>query len=403
MLNLNKKHSLINLCIISTISTFILFFSTSIKTCAEEINDSEQIIVQQARSGEMKKIEDQLKKYSEHDINEIIKGYNPENILNNAAKGEFGYSLKSILNSALNYLFKEIYININILVKLIVLVAICALLKNLQTSFLSESVGELAFYVCYIVLVSIIILCFNTALSLGINVIDKMVDFMYATVPVLITLLVSGGNITSGGVFQPILIMIVEVSATLIKNIFIPLVFMSTILSILNNISEKIQISKLASFLKQIANWSLGLILTVFIAIITIQGSVGAVADGIAGKTAKYAIGTFIPIVGSYLADATDTVLGCTLLIKNAAGIASMIGIIVICLIPLLKILALIALFKIACVLVEPISEKRITACLNEVSGSMTFIFGMVATVAVMFLISISAIIGASNLSAMIR
>jgi stage III sporulation protein AE len=208
---------------------------------------------------------------------------------------------------------------------------------------------------------------------------------------------------TSGGIFQPILILIVEISATVIKNVFIPLILLSTILSIVNNISGKVQISRLASLLKQVAGWGLGIILTIFVAVVSIQGSVGAVADGVASKTAKFAIGTFIPVAGSYLADAADTVLSCALLIKNAAGIAVMIGVIAICLVPILKLFALIGLFKITEVLVEPISEKRITNCIKDIAGSLAFILGIIASVAFMFLISITAIIGASNLSAMIR
>ena len=121
--------------------------------------------------------------------------------------------------------------------------------------------------------------------------------------------------------------------------------------------------------------------MTVFIGILTIQGPIAAVADGVANKTLKFALGTFIPVVGSYLADAADTVIGCTLLIKNAAGIAVVIGVISICIIPLLKITALVLLYKITCAITEPISEKRVTACISDIANSMACILGAVAVV----------------------
>jgi stage III sporulation protein AE len=361
------------------------------------------IIEQQSGSTELKSIQDQLKKFSTDDAKDILQGYDPQNIIKDAAAGKFELSLKGMANNALRFLFKEIYQNIGILVQIIILIVLCALLKNLQTSFLSESVGEVAFYVCYIVIVSILLVSFNTAMKMGMGIIDDMVSFMYATIPVMITLLVSGGNITSGGIFQPVMLMIVEISATVIRNIFIPLIFLSTILSVVNNISDKIQISRLTNLIKQITGWALGTILTVFIAVVSLQGSLGAVVDGVTSKAAKFAISTFIPVVGKTLSDAADTVIGCTLLIKNAAGLAVMIGVIVICLVPLLKILALIALYKSACALMEPISEKRITNCISDVAGSMIYIFGVTASVAFMFLISVTALISAGNLSAMIR
>ncbi len=365
--------------------------------------DVNEIMDRQYQSNEIRNIQEELEKRTSSEVNDILQDYDPRSIIQDAATGNFELSVKGIAGNALRYLFKEIYTNLGILIKLIILIVLCALLRNLQTSFLSEGVSEIAFYVCYIVIVSVLLVSFSTAMQMGMSMIDGMVDFMYATTPVLITLLVSGGNLTSGGIFQPLMLMIVEVSATIMRNVFIPMIFLSTILSIVSNISDKIQISRLTAMLKQITAWALGAILTVFIAVVSLQGSFGAVIDGVTSKTAKFAIGTFIPVVGKTLADAADTVIGCTLLIKNAAGLAVMVGILIICIVPLLKILALVALYKAASALVEPISEKRITNCISDVAGSMVYIFGIAAAVGFMFLISITALISAGNLSAMIR
>ncbi|MFZ5985782.1 MAG: stage III sporulation protein AE [Bacillota bacterium] len=408
---MNNKRYIINMLVL-VISTTISIFAFAIcfpmeVLASDEIMENEvtenEIIDEQAEMDEVKSVEDHLKKYSNGGIKEIIPDYNPENIIKDVAKGKFEFNLPGIINRILMILFKEIYLNINILIKLIVLVILCAVLKNLQTSFLNKSVGELAFYICYIVLVSILLVSFNTAIKAGIEIIDAMVNFMYASIPVLITLLISSGNFTSGGVLQPLLITIVQVSATIIKNIFIPLIILSTIISVVDNISEKIQISRLGGFLKHITSWSLGLILTLFVAIVSLQGSLGAVVDGVTGKTAKFAIGAFIPIAGKYLADAADAVIGCTLLIKNAVGVAIMIGIIGICLMPVIKMLAIIVLYRMTCVLLEPVAEGRIIKCISEVANSMTFVMGIVASVAFMFLITVTALITASNLSAMMR
>ncbi|HHW48571.1 MAG TPA: stage III sporulation protein AE [Clostridiaceae bacterium] len=380
----------------------VLLTATQGIFAAEEIS-SEEIIEEQARSDEFTSLKKQLEKYSSNEAKELFEGYDPQSILKDVSSGNFKFNFTGLLGRMANYFFKEIYLNIHILIKLAILVILCALLKNLQTSFLSESVGGLAFYVCYIVVVSIMILSFTSAMKLGIDIIDKMVGFMYSTLPILITLLVSGGNITSGGIFQPVLVMVTEVIATIIKNVFIPVILLSTILTIVSNISEKIQVSKLADLMKKTVGVVLGLILTAFVAVVSVQGSIGAVIDGVASKTAKYAIGAFIPVVGGYLADAADTVIGCTLLIKNAAGVAVMIGIAAICIVPMIKIAALVVLYKATCALIQPISEKRITECISGISDSLVYILGIVGAVAFMFLMSVTAIIGASNISTMVR
>lgn len=389
--------------IVLFVAFFILCVSFPIQIYGEEITTEQDIIEEQAETEEVNSIEDKLKKTMDEEFDEIMPGYNPESLIKEVAKGEFKFDIASVFNRILMFLFKEVYINIDILIKLVVLVIICAVLKNLQASFMSKSVGELAFYVCYIVMVSVLMVSFNSALKAGMNIIDAMVNFMYTSIPVLITLLISGGNITSGGILQPVLIMIVQFTATIIKTVFVPLIVLSTVISIVNNISEKVQVARLAAFLKNITTWSLGFILTLFVAVVSLQGSLGAVVDGVTSKTTKFAISAFIPVAGKYLADAADAVIGCTLLIKNAVGVAIMLGIISISLIPILKMLAIIGLYRLACVFLEPVAESRIVKCIGEVAGSMTYILGIVSSVALMFLITVTTLITASNLSAMMR
>lgn len=372
---------------------------------AQEGKDSDEVVLieQQADAGGVEAIRDELERYMDDENNEILQGFSPEELISNVAAGDMSLDLKGIGANALHFLFRELYQNLGIFARLAVLVVVCALLKNLKANFLGESVGQVAFYVCYIVIVSILLVSYGTAVKMGTDIIDKMVGFMYVTIPVMTALLISGGNITTGGILHPVLLLIVEGAVTLIKNIFIPLVFLSTILKIVNNISDKLQLAKLANLLKQIVSWTLATILTVFVIAISLQGSLGAVIDGVTSKAAKFAISTFIPIVGKTLADATDTVIGCTLLIRNAASVAALVGILVICIVPLIKIIAMVALYKAASALLEPISENRITNCIDDVAGSMLQIFAIAVAVAFMFMISITALISAGNVSAMLR
>ncbi len=365
--------------------------------------ETDQLIERQADMGGIDKIRNELENYADAESLGLLGGYDADELMNDLLTGSSGLDLKGIGSNVLSFFFKELYQNIGILIRITVLVVICALLKNLQADFMSEGAGRIAFFVCYVVTVSILLVSFGTVINMGVGIIDNMVGFMYATIPVLLALLISGGNITAGGIMHPILLLIVETAATLIRNVFVPLIFMSNILMIVNNISDKIQLTRLVNLIKQIVSWALGIMMTVFIIAVTLQGSLGAVIDGATQKAAKFAISTFIPIVGKTLADAADTVIGCTLLIKNAAGVAAMIGILLICIVPLLKIIAMVGLFKAASALLEPISETRITNCINDVAGSMLHIFALTAAVAVMFIISVTALISAGNLSAMLR
>lgn len=362
-----------------------------------------EMIEQQLDSSGTSDIGNVISKYTNKDDFEVLKGFDPDELIRNITEGKLSFDIKGIADNILRLFFNELYQNLGIILKLAILIVICALLKNLQANFMSENVSRIAFYVCYIVIVTVLLVSFGTVVKMGTAIIDQMVGFMYATIPVLMGLLISGGNITAGGILHPVLLMVVEVTATLIKNLFVPLIFLMTIINIVNNISEKVQLTRLAGLIKTVVQWMLGIILTTFIIIVTLQGTLGAVIDGATTKATKFAISTFIPIIGKTLSDAADTVIACTLLIKNAAGVAAMIGILLICIVPLIKIIALVALYKAASALFEPISENRITSCINDVAGSMLYIFSLTAAVAFMFMISVTALVSAGNTSAMLR
>lgn len=388
---------------IGIILFIVLCLFPNVCTYAADVDEQSTIINEQLNGADIKGIEQQFNKYRPEDIDKIFPSFDPKTIIKEAASGSLKPNVGSFLGKVLNYCLAEIFVNLNIMVKLMVVVVFCAVLKNLQTSFLSESVGELAFYACYAVIVSIMVVSLNTTMNIGRDLIDNMVAFMHSCVPLLISVMVSTGSVVTGGAMQPIMLMVIEVVASIFKNFLMPMVMLYAVLSIVDNLTDKVQITKLTSFIKQITTWSIGIIMTVFIAIVSIQGTMGAVVDGVSSKTAKFALGTFIPVAGKYLADAADTVLACSLLIKNGAGLLVLIGILSICILPLLKLAAIVIIYRMTCALIEPISEKRITKAINDIAGSMTYILGIGASVSVMLLISVTALISAGTISAMIR
>lgn len=362
----------------------------------------DELINEQSGSSGIVSIEEGINEFGGEGLNEIIEDYDNYSIIKDLATGKLDLNPKSIIEKIINLILKELYMNLNIIAKFIIIAILSAVIKNLQTSFMSGSVSELAFYVSYAVMVSIMAASLVQVFKIGTEIIGSMVDFMYATAPILITLMISNGNIISGSIMQPISLLAVETAASVFRTVFIPLTSMAATVSIVNNISQNIKLSRLAEILKKICTWGIGLFLTVFAAVIAIQGSLGSVIDGIASKSLKFTISS-IPVVGKYMADAAETVLGCTLVLKNAASAAVMLGILGISIIPLLKLGAIIIMYKIAGAIIEPISDKRLVDCVDDVSKAMSTVFGIVTAVVIMFLITVTAIVLASNVSTAVR
>jgi len=340
-------------------------------------------------------------------INDDLDGYihkiDIKTFITKLFKGEGVITPQDITKGTMKYFFKEVIANWKILGQIIVLASIYAILVNLQSAFENDVVGKLAYNVCYMVIISVAVKSFTIAINLGKNTIDTMTAFMQALLPILLGILIAMGGITTSAFFHPVLLGSIGFIGTIIKSVVLPLIFFSAVLAVVNNLSSKVQIIKLSGLLKQSAIVILGFILTVFVGIISIHGITTSTADGVTIRTAKFAAERFIPIAGKFLSDAMDTIIGYSLLLKNSIGVMGLIIIFMICLAPMIKIIALIAIYKLSSAIVEPIAQSRLADCLNHMGNSLILILATVSSVAIMFFITITVIVGAGNITMMMR
>ncbi|HAU32169.1 MAG: Stage III sporulation protein AE [Desulfotomaculum sp. 46_296] len=337
------------------------------------------------------------------DIKSAVPGLSFKDMFLKIIRGDVSWKPAAVFNNLLKYLFKEVVANTSLLGKLIVLTMICAVLHNLTSAFDRGTTGQLSYLVVYLVLSTIAIGSFALAINTGRELVDRMVSFMQAIMPLLLTLLVAMGGVASAAIFHPVILISLTVIGTLTKNVVLPLIFFSAVLGIVDNLSSNFKVSRLAGLLKTIAMGLLGIFSTIFLGVLAIQGVAGAVGDGVTLRTAKFAIDAFIPVVGGMFSDALESVISSSLLIKNAAGIAGMISIFMIMGLPLLKIISLSFIYKLAGALVQPIAEGQVVDCLNEMGSSLILVFAAVGVVGLLFFFSITILIGVGNMTVMLR
>ena len=337
------------------------------------------------------------------DLNSYMPELNLKDMVSKLAKGELGLSVGGVVKGMLKYLFREMVANSRLLGQLLILAVLCAILQNVQSAFEKGTVGKVAWSVCFMVLLTLALGSFSIAIQTGRETIENMVAFMNAMLPVLITLLTAMGNITTATLFHPLTLVVLSTISTLIKNVVFPLIFFGVILGLANNITSKVEVSKLAKLLNNVSMGLLGLFFTVFLGFMMVQGIAGSVADGVAMRTAKFGIGVFVPVVGKLFSDALEAVVGTSLLLKNAVGLVGILGVFFICAFPVLKIVALMLIYKIAAAIIQPIGDNLIAESLNIMGNSLTMVFVAVTAVGIMFFFVIAIVVGAGDFSLMLR
>ena len=226
---------------------------------------------------------------------------------------------------------------------------------------------------------------------------------MLALIPLVFTLLASMGNFTSVGLFHPLIVFMIHTIGTLVYTVIFPLLFFSAVLSIVSSLSEKYKVNQLADLLRRVGISLLGGLITIFLGIISVQGATAAVTDGITIRTAKYVTGNFIPVVGRMFSDAADTVVGASLLMKNAVGIAGVLILLLISAFPALKILSLALIYNFAAAVMQPLGDSPVIHCLSIIGKTLLYVFAALATVGLMFFLAITLIVTAGNISVMMR
>ena len=144
-------------------------------------------------------------------------------------------------------------------------------------------------------------------------------------------------------------------------------------------------------------------ILTIFVGVLSIEGTLGSSVDGITAKTAKAAVSSFIPVVGKVLGDAVDTVIGCSAILKNAIGIVGVIVVIAICITPILKLAIITIIYHLTAALCEPIADSKIVSLITQMADTFKILLAILCSISVMLIIGITLVINISNTGLMYR
>ena len=266
-----------------------------------------------------------------------------------------------------------------------------------DASFGRKEANQAAFYAAYCVVCTLALGYFSEALKYAKEVTLTIGGFITKFAPLLETALIMSGKVTSAAAFHPILSTGVYIVSLIVENCLIPLITYGTVLSVVNNMSGAVQISGLCSLINSIAKWILAAAFTVFSGLCGIYGFSAPAIDAMGAKTMKFAVGSLVPVVGGFLSETLETVLGGGAMMKGVIGSAGAAAVAAAADVPCIKLAVMVLMLRVAAAITEPITDKRISKLLNDISGSVVMLFGMVVTISILFVICISIIIGCTS------
>ncbi|MCL1935555.1 MAG: stage III sporulation protein AE [Defluviitaleaceae bacterium] len=309
-------------------------------------------------------------------------------LVSRAITGQLDLSFGSILRGILNFIFMEVTAHISLMQQLIFVAVLASLLKVLTDTFQAKAAGELGFYVSYITLVAIIFSSFRIGVTISIDMITNVTNFIRISIPVIITLVLMSGNATGAYVYNSLFIFAINIINTVIINIVMPVIIFLVTIQVVNYLTENEILKNMSDFISKYVNMGTKALAGVFISVLALQRISAPIINNAAIRGARLTINA-VPVVGGALSSAVDSALYLAQGAKSGVIVAVVIAIIYICIVPITKLFAMMFVYKFVAAIIQPICDKRIVKCMNTIGNYTGLLLGVSVMVMVMFSIAL--------------
>ena len=296
---------------------------------------------------------------------EMDAGVSFSDLLAEILSGEFDFTFANIKEKALELTFGELRMQGRLLAQLVLIVILSAILKQCSDSFQGKNVGEMGFYVCYMVLIVAILTSFY---SISQSVVERMrglCGVFGAMVPIFLVLSASSGNLTQGALMGPTLMGGATALSVGISYVLIPAIQLSIALEMTDHISEKPILGKFAELLRQCISWGMKGAAMLFMLLLSLQKIGGGALNGLAAKTAK-----------------------------SGTLVAAVVLLLLLCLPLLIKLLVILLVFRLTAAAAEFICEERLVECIAAAGEYIGLLLGIVFLGEGMFFFSALLLLG---------
>lgn len=348
------------------------------------------IIVVQADddlSSAVEQIESQLEEGVSNDVRSMLDDYDIDvKDSDTVSKFSFSDTLEYIANTVQSVVTSPL----GLLGRLMAVSVICCLAKSLTAGNATldrtyEITGVLASTVMTVSYIS-------DGIEVVITSLSDISTFMLAYVPVYSCVITTSGGISSGTAYYTVIFVLCQLITLVVNKIMLPFLSIIMAVSIIESLNSFSLSTSFSASVKKISQWILAGVTTLFVAILSIQGIVGASADTVAVRTAKFAASSFIPIIGNAVSEAYSTVTGSLGLIRSTVGGFGIIVILFTVLKPLLTVICLRAVIALASFINDVFGSKQSAKLLKCASDVLGIAVSVVVCISIVFVVATALI-----------
>lgn len=386
------------------VAIFLIIFSFDV-----DVAYAEQQSVEEIEEELEENINDQMQNIDFGNLEEIVSNLDDDakKLFNSSS---FYQKVLSVLNgdiddntnSFFQYIFNLFFDNllqfIPTLSMIIVVAILCSFIGQLSPTGKTSSINKVVYFACFGIIIVIISTLLKNVVTHSTDAIASINKQMEAVFPIMLVMLTAVGGVTTSTTMQPLVGILSSGVVYIFNSIVLPIFIFSVVFTIVGNLSNEVKLDKFNKFFNSLFKWIVGIVFTIFLAIITIRGITSSSIDGISIKTAKFALKSYIPILGGYLSDGFNLILTSSMLIKNAVGGVGLLLFLVTIISPIIKLAIFSLGLKLVAAIVEPISDNKIPNFLYSVSNLLTMLITCLIAVSFMYLLVVGLFMLSGNI-----
>ena len=271
------------------------------------------------------------------------------------------------------------------------------LISIMKSSSSAATASDMIFLITYAAALIPLLVILTECFRVSMGCISEMQTQMQLVFPLMLTLMAASGGTVTAAVCRPAVGFFATNIVSVIYSLVFPITITIIVLSIASSMSKDLKIGKFTAFFKSINKWIIGICISAFGIFFTLQGITAANYDGIVRRTAKYAIGNGIPIVGGFLSGGFDLAVAGSVLIKNSLGNMSIFLMLTVVFEPIVLLVSVNLLLRLTAAISQPFGDGRISDCLEETASNLQYCMAGILFTAFLYFLSIMLMVCASE------
>ena len=230
-------------------------------------------------------------------------------------------TLYSVINELMNTVKEESTSVFSSFSAFVAVILIYALFEGFSHSITGETLREVLSVVCALCLACSLIIPVTDIIDTAVHTIKYATDFMLAFVPVMVAVLISCGKTLSSSGYYALMVGAAQGISQLSDKLITPMLNVFLGVNLCSTIVPQVNLSGLSALFSKTIKWLLSFSFTIFSALLTFKTLISTSIDTVSTRAVRYTVSSFIPVVGTALAEAYKTVQGSVNILKNGMGI----------------------------------------------------------------------------------